>query len=635
MPTLIAPDTPASSALAPLDRFRSSRSQPAFLALILVLVSLALYLPAGRHPFFNYDDSRYIFDNGHVKFGLSWDSVKWAFTSFDESNWHPVTWLSHMADCDLFALNPAGPHYVNVSLHALNAALLFWVLYSATGFLWRSFIVGALFALHPINVESVAWIAERKNLLSLFFFLGALGAYTWYARNPGVKRYVAVAVLFALGLMSKPQVISLPFVLLLWDYWPLQRFGAAIKASLQSPENRITRTDFKHLFLEKLPFFFLCVPSAILTMKAQMAAGAVTPFSRYPLSVRLANAVVSYAKYLGKALWPANLCVMYLYRAGSLTALQVSFSVLILLSVTFAVAASKRRYLLVGWLWFLGTLVPMIGIIQVGVQSMADRYAYLPFLGLFIAASWGLAEFAGDHRVPGKWLAVSCIALLAALAFVSHRQIGYWSSDLALWSRTAAVTTDNYVAEDGIGNALLEQGDLDAAMPHYRRAAAIRPNDTLSNLNLAFYKSQHGDLPGALAQYKTVAETALDERSRANAFANMGALQHQLGHFAAARDDFREAVKLRPRNVRAWVGLGAAAQRLNDCDTALDAFSHAVELQPSDITYLFLAGALKQSGRTNDAAAATQSARSLSQNIADAQQFVSNAVGDGGKSSLP
>ena len=630
MPTLIAPDTPAPSALTPFDRFPSSRSQPAFLALILVLISLALYHPVGRHPFFNYDDSRYIFDNGHVKFGLSWESVKWAFTSFDESNWHPVTWLSHMLDCDLFGLNPAGPHYLNASLHALNAALLFWVLYSATGFLWRSFMVGALFALHPMNVESVAWIAERKNILSLFFFLAALGAYTWYARNPGIQRYAALAVLFALGLMSKPQVITLPFVLLLWDYWPLHRFGIAHKTNLGSPDNptsdhRIVQADFKHLFLEKLPLFLLCVPSAILTMKAQTAA--VTPFSRYPMSVRLADAVVAYAKYLGKALWPTNLCVMYLYRAGSLTRAEILFSVLLLLSVTFAVAASRRRYLLVGWLWFLGTLVPMIGIIQVGVQSMADRYAYLPFLGLFIAASWGLAEFAGNHRVPGKWLAVGCATLLAALAFVSHRQIGYWSSDLALWSHTAVVTTDNYVAEDGIGNALLEQGDLEAAMPHYRRAAAIRPNDTLSNLNLAFYKSQHGDLWGALAQYKTVTEIALDERSRANAFANMGTIQHRLRDFAAARDDFQAAVKLRPRNVRAWVGLGAAAQRLNDCDTAIDAFSHAVELQPSDITYLFIAGALKQCGRTNDAAAATQSAQSLSQNMAEALQFVTNTVG--------
>jgi protein O-mannosyl-transferase len=627
MPALIAPDATPSSALMRSRPYRSSRSQTMFLALILVLISLALYHPVGRHPFVNYDDGRYISDNGHVKFGLSWDSVRWAFTSFDESNWHPVTWLSHMLDCDLFGLSPAGPHYVNAGLHAFDAALLFGLLYSATGFLWRSFMVGALFALHPINVESVAWIAERKNILSLFFFLAALGAYTWYARKPGIKRYTAVALLFALGLMSKPQVITFPFVLLLWDYWPLQRLGIADNTNFGSPEEHIVQANFRRLLLEKLPLFLMCVPSAILTMKAQTAAGAVTSFVRYSMGIRIANAVVAYAKYLGKALWPANLSIMYPYQPASLTAVQILLSVLLVLSVTFAVVASRRRYLLVGWFWFLGTLVPMIGIVQVGVQSMADRYAYLPFIGLFIAACWGMAELAAYRRIAGKWLVVSCTALLAMLALLSHHQIGYWSSDLALWSHAAAITSDNYVAEDGIGNALLEQGELESAMPHFRRAAAIRPNDPLSNSNLAFYKLQKGDLVGALAQYKTVTKITSDERSRANALVNMGMIEHQFGDFAAARDDFRAAVKLRPRNVRAWVGLGAAAQRLNDYDTAIDAFSHAVELQPSDITYLFLAGAFRQGGRSNDAAAATQSAQSLSQNMADALQFVSNTVG--------
>jgi len=636
MQTFLAPSASGSTHRS-FDRFRSSPPQAALLGLVLFLISLALYNPVGRHPFLNYDDARYISDNSHVKSGLSWGSVKWAFTSFDESNWHPVTWLSHMLDCNLFGLNPAGPHYINAGLHAFDAWLLFWLLYSATGFLWRSFMAGALFALHPINVESVAWIAERKNILSLLFFLAALAAYTWYSRKPGIKRYAAVALLFALGLMSKPQVITFPFVLMLWDYWPLQRFAIADWAALEpSPEaltrarssrGRTSQTDFRNLLLEKIPFFLMCVPSAILTMKAQAAAGAVTPFSRFSMSVRLANAVVAYATYLGKAVWPANLSLMYPFRPASLSALQISLSVVALLSITFAVAASKRRYLLVGWLWFLGTMVPMIGIVQVGVQSMADRYAYLPFIGLFIAACWGLADLAANHRVPGKYLAVGCPALLALLALTSHRQIGYWSSNFTLWSHAAAVTSDNYIAEDGIGNSLLERGELEAAVQHYRKAAAIRPDDPLSNSNLAFYKQQKGDLAGALAGYKMVTQITNDERSRANAFIDMGLIHHQLGDFAAARQDFEAALKLRPHNVPAWVGLGAAAQRLSDYDTAIDAFSHAVELQPSDITYLFLAGAFKQSGRIEDAASATKSAQSLSQNIADAQQFVSIALG--------
>jgi protein O-mannosyl-transferase len=627
MQALSEPAKAPSSALLRAGQSRPTQRQAAFLALTLVLASLAVYRPVGHYPFVNYDDGRYISDNAHVKFGLKWESVKWAFTSFEESNWHPVTWISHMLDCTLFGLSPAGPHYVNAVLHALNAALLFGLLYSATGFLWRSFMAGALFALHPINVESVAWIAERKNVLSLFFFLAALAAYTCYSRKPGVKRYAAVGVLFALGLMSKPQVITFPFVLLLWDYWPLQRFGMEDERSSELREKRAVQTDFWHLLLEKLPLFLMCVPSAILTMKAQTAAGAVTSFQRYSLHVRLANAVVAYAKYMEKALWPVHLSLMYPFRPASLTAVQISLSVLIMLAITGAVAASKRRYLLMGWLWFLGTLAPMIGIVQVGVQSMADRYAYLPFIGLFIAACWGVAELAADRLVAGKRLAMSCVALLAALIFVSHRQISYWGSDLALWSHAAAVTYDNYVAEDGIGNALLEQGELESAMPHFQRAAAIRPNDPISNSSLAFYKLQKGDLTGALAQYKTVTQITSDERSRAVAFINIGIIEHQFGDFAAARDAFRAAVELRPRNVRAWIGLGAAAQRLNDSPAAIDAFTHAVRIQPSDITYLFLAGALTQSGRIDEAAAATKSAQSLSQNMADALQFVSTTLG--------
>jgi tetratricopeptide (TPR) repeat protein len=601
-------------------RFQSSRRQAFALGLLLIVASLALYSPVGRHPFINYDDDRYVSDNAHVRDGFSWESVKWAFNSYDESNWHPVTWLSHMLDCQLFHLNPAGHHYTNALLHALNALLLFWVLYSATGYIWRSFMVAALFALHPINVESVAWVAERKNLLSLFFFLLALGAYRWYALKPRISGYAIVAALFAMSLMAKPQAITLPFVLLLWDYWPLRRAGPFLSGDKQPSEIR----SWPWLVLEKVPLFAMCIVSSILTLKAQTAAGAVTSFTRYPLSIRIDNALVAYARYLGKALWPSHLSVMYPYQPASLTHLQILLSLLLLASMTAGVAISKKRYLMVGWFWFLGTLVPMIGLIQVGVQAMADRYAYLPFIGLFVAACWGVADFARYRSASFKWLAAASVTILAALAFVSHRQIGYWTSNLSLWSHAAAVTTGNFVAEDGIGSSLLQQGELEQAIPHFQLAAELHPTDTISNSNLAFYKMEHGDLLGALAQYKTLIENTHDERSKANAFVNMGNMEDKLGDLSAARNDFQAAVNLRPRNARAWIGLGVSTQKSGDYPAAIQAYSHAVSVQPSDLTYLLLAGALKQSGQDDAAASATETAKQLSQNFAQTQQFVNS-----------
>jgi protein O-mannosyl-transferase len=606
----------------------ASRKHVLIAALVLILFSLALYNPVSRHPFLNYDDGRYLDDNAHVKNGLSWASAAWAFTSLEESNWHPITWLSHMLDCQIFHMNPAGHHYANAAWHAINVALLFWVLYSATGFFWRSFVVACLFAVHPINVESVAWIAERKNLLSLFFFLLTLAAYQWYAHRPRVSRYLAVALLFTLGLMSKPQVITLPVVLLLWDYWPLQRVLREPEESCQQNEQSIPRKSWRWLFAEKLPLLALCVPSAVLTLRAQTAAGAVTSFHRYPLPIRAANAVVSYAKYLGKALWPSNLAVMYPYQPATLTKLQISLSACLLIVITGGVFLARKRYLIVGWLWFLGTLVPMIGLVQVGVQAMADRYAYLPFIGLFIAVCWGVADLAQDSSISRNWLAAPAAVTVFAFALLSHHQLGYWSSNLELWKHTAAVTSNNYVAEDGIGNSLLEQGELEQAMPHFQAAALIHPADPLSASNLAFYKMNHGDLAGALAEYKKVTEMTVDERSRAMAFFNMGFIYQQLRNFSAARDSFQSGLRIRPRNVRGWVGLGAASQRAGDLDGAMRAYSQAVALQPSDATYLFLAGALKQSGKESEAESASQTARRLSQNFPETQQFVDSIVGN-------
>ena len=378
------------------------------LALLLIVATVALYQPVKHYPFVTFDDRDYVLRNFQIQSGLDWDTVQWAFTSFYASNWHPLTWLSHTLDYQLFHLDPAGHHDTNVLLHALNAALLFWVLWRATGYAGRSFVVAALLAFHPVNVESVAWVSERKNVLSMFFFLLALGAYRWYALKPRFDRYLAVASVYALGLMAKPQVITFPCVLLLWDYWPLQRmFAPAGPSSGTRPVAVVPGRSFRWLLLEKLPLFALSAASAVLTVKAQRSGGALGDvFTSYPLPVRLENAIVSYVRYMGKAVWPSHLAIFYPHPEGLLNPWLVAGASILLLAITvLVVAGRRRRYFLVGWFWFLGTLVPMLGLLQVGGQAMADRYAYLSLIGLFLMICWGVADFqpsAADDSVDRR-----------------------------------------------------------------------------------------------------------------------------------------------------------------------------------------------------------------------------------------
>jgi len=350
-------------------------------------LTLALYNPVNSHPFVNYDDDRYVTENPHIHNGVEWDTIAWAFTSIEQENWHPLTWLSHALDYGLFHQNPTGHHFTSLLIHAANAVLLFLLLAFATRRSGPSLLVALLFALHPINVESVAWVAERKNVLSTFFFLGAIGAYGWYARKPHWQRYLAVATLFAAGLMSKPMVITFPFVLLLLDYWPLGRVEGN-QASSPGPTLSWTK-----LLVEKLPLLALSAASAVITMKAQQAGGAMRSTAQFSLGVRVENAVVAYATYLWKLIWPSHLAPLYPHPGDSLASWQVALSLLVLLAITSIVLAFRaKRYLLVGWLWFLGTLVPVIGLVQVGDQAMADRYAYVPLLGIFVMIAWGFAD---------------------------------------------------------------------------------------------------------------------------------------------------------------------------------------------------------------------------------------------------
>ena len=619
--------------------------------LLLLVATAYVYAPVRSHPFLYYDDQDYVIDNPHIKQGFNLESVQWAFTRYANGNWHPLTWLSHILDYKMFGLNPAGHHVVNLLLHLVNVALLFWVLWRATGYAGRSLMVAALFALHPINVESVAWVAERKNLLSMFFFLLALGAYRSYALQPRLGRFLKVAALYACGLMAKPQVITFPFVLLLWDYWPLERI--ALRASPFafrrnrsgeiSGEERIAKTeernaDWRSLLWEKVPLFALSMASAVVTVKAQQAAEAVAATA---LRLRLENAVVAYVRYLAKAFWPSHLAPMYVYP-GNLKLLAAAASLALLVTVTtlVCVAGNRRRYLPVGWFWFLGTLVPMIGIVQVGVQAMADRYAYLPFIGLFIMLCWGVCDLLGAMIQKGKsdgplarrpalvlTEALLGLAALLPLTILTHRQLARWKDNVTIWEYTLQVAPENYIAEGNLGVALEKEGRPIEAVPHFFRAVAIRPTDPTGNVELAMYYQRMGMLREAIAQHQKLLPLTPSPILRAEFLSNIGFDYGALGQYDLARKCFEQAVRDNPELSRAWMGLGAVTQRAGDLDQAVKDYRQSIQGHPTDVTYLLLARALEKSGRTAEAQNARAHAGLLSQNMQQTKRIADSLVG--------
>ena len=626
------------------DRFTSLSWRRLLLTLLLVGATLALYFPAGHHPFVNYDDDEYVTDNVHVRSGLDWSVFGWAFTTYTAVNWHPLTWLSHALDCQLYGLNPAGHHYTNIGLHALNAALLFWVLLRATGHTGRSLMVAALFALHPINVESVVWIAERKNLLSMLFFLLCLVAYRWYGRKPRVSRYLIVALLFALGLLAKPQVITLPFALLLWDYWPLRRMFSETSSSSMGAPAAFRGTLFWRLVGEKVPLFVLAGISAVITMHAQSMGGINANLS---LALRLENAVVAYVRYIGKALWPVNLSLIYPHPGTLLPLWQASAGLFILAAITALVVARRHhRYLPVGWFWFLGTLVPMIGVVQVGRQAIADRYAYLSFVGLFIMICWAVADWAEEKKISPTWLAGPSVALLIALAAVSYRQISYWNDNVVLWTHTFRLTKGDYAAEYGMAEALFANGQPEQAMPYFQALTSLDPAfpaafrrgraryAILSHMYIGSYEQQHGKLTEALDHYNEVLSLGqststivfLSPIFKAKLLANMGHAYRDLGNFVEARESLQEAVRLDPERFDPWMELGLVTQKSGHPEEAVQAYSQALKLQSSDVGYLLLARSLEQSGRQAEAQAAIQQAKLVSRNFQAAQGVVNKML---------
>ena len=623
-----APSKPSSSPDRGIpDRQTIDRPTLVF-SLLLFAAVLASYSSIIHNQFLDYDDNEYITNNAHVKAGLTWANVQWAFSTSEEANWHPLTWLSHELDSELFGLNPVGHHVVNVLLHAVNAVLLFLLLQSATGFRWRSLMVAALFALHPINVESVAWAAERKNVLSMLFFLLALYAYGRYARRPGLGRYIAVAGFFVLSLLAKPQAITFPFLLLLWDYWPLDRIGAR---DMPTQAGNAPRLPIARLLLEKLPLLFLSAASAVITMEAQKAGGAVKDLARFSLPLRLETTVISYARYLGKTFWPTKLVLPYPHPLKLYPAWQVYAAVVLLLLITAIVLCARdKRYLAVGWFWFLGSLVPMIGLVQVGEQAMADRYAYIPFLGLFLMIVWLIADWAADwnksRQVPARWLAIPAVCCLLALASLTYRQVGYLHDTEALWRRALALTQDNYIAQGALAGVLHKQGKTEEAIEHIRAALAIRPDDWPANLILAAYEQSQGDTAAATARYQMVALRASKPSQRAAAYNDLGTAYRQTGDLLRAKEAFEQSLRLVPSQPMLMVTLGLIAQKNGDLPEAVRQYSSAFELQHSDVRALLLAQALRLEGRVDEADAMSRRAARASGNLAEAQKTVDSLL---------
>ena len=607
---------PTSAKRPSIELFASPQKRNVVLFLLIVVATLALYNPVNQHPFVNYDDDRYVTDNSHIRAGLSWDTITWAFTSSEQANWHPLTWISHAFDYQMFHLNAAGHHFTSLLIHALSASLLFLLLVRGTGRVGPSLFAAALFALHPLNVESVAWVAERKNVLCTFFFFLTIGAYGWYAQKTNWQRYTAVMALFALGLMSKPMVVTLPCVLILLDYWPLNRLEGSNSAPLGK------------LAMEKLPLLALSAASAVITMKAQQAGGAVRSTLQFSLPVRVENAIVAYGMYLWNMLWPAHLAPLYPHPGNSLSGWQVAVSALVLLAITGVVLKFRsKRYLLVGWLWFLGTLVPVIGLVQVGDAAMADRYAYIPLIGIFIMVAFGLSDLADIRKLSLAARVIPAACVLLAVGLVTHRQLSYWSSSYDLWAHTLAVTEKNFIAQDNLGGALVLLGRVDEAYPHFQAAAEINPRDPVSHSNLGAYLQEHGRLREAVEQYQITIRLTTDPGLLASTYANLGGAYRDLGGYAQAQESYDQALRLNPSQFNAYLGLGRLKEKQGDLSAAIANYQRALQLYSSAQGYVYLGNALQKSQRRSEALAAYREALKLNPDLKEAQDAAARLAG--------
>jgi tetratricopeptide (TPR) repeat protein len=576
---------------------------------ICILLPAAVWLAFGQavdYEFVNYDDDEYVTKNAPVTRGLTFNGIAWAFTTVHAANWHPITWISHMMDCHFYGLSSGGHHLTNILFHGLTAILLFLVLRQMTGSLWRSAFVAALFAIHPLRVESVAWVAERKDVLSGVFFMLTTAAYVRYAQAPwSTVRYGLVVLPYALGLMCKPMLVSVPLVFLLLDYWPLDRL-----ASSRTGANGARRIP-RRLVLEKLPLLALGLTSCVVTLLAQH--GAMQPVTRMPLSLRLSNALVSYADYTRQMFWPVDMAVLYPWETIRLGASHLVPSLMILAAISAVVFILRRqRYLITGWLWYLVMLIPVIGILQVGNQARADRYTYLPQIGLYLMLAWGISDLCAN--LPNRRVILSSLSavILTALIFVTRAQSAHWRDSESLWSHALECTTSNTVAEGLLGEAYHVKGKMPEALVHFERALAIEPKQPSVQSSLGVYYLEMGKVDESLDHLKKALEI---EPNFADAHYNIANTYLRMGRVADALSHYRKAIEINPNDVEslsnmAWVLSTSSDDNLRDGARAVVIAERADSLtaHKNPLVGAMLAAAYAESGRFPEALTTAQRA---------------------------
>jgi tetratricopeptide (TPR) repeat protein len=550
------------------------------ICLLLVVATFAVYWQVLDNDFVNYDDDYYVTDNIRVHKGVTFDSLTWAFTSSHAANWHPLTWISHMIDCQLYGLNPRGHHLTSLLFHVANTLLLLLILVRMTGTLWQSSFVAALFALHPLHVESVAWVAERKDVLSTFFMMLTIWTYILYVKKGEVKRYLLVVLFFVLGLMSKPMLVTLPFILLMLDFWPLGRL-----CLLHDTRNVVTgqqtneRTDIFRLVLEKVPFFALAVVSSVVTFIVQERGGAMGLLKSYSLQTRIINAFVAYIEYIMSMIWPAKLAVLYPHPGNSLPLWKGVVAGLALVLITILVIRKARKipYIAVGWLWYVVTLIPVIGIVQVGPQAMANRYTYITLIGLFVIIAWGANDLLSRWLYRKIWLGTLAAIILPVLIILTWKQVQYWENSITLYKHTLKHTSNNYVIHNNQGIALREQGSTEEAIKHYLQALRSNPDYAQAHYNLGNAYAGSGKHKKAIEAYKKAIRINPDY---AQAHYNLGVAYAGSGKHKKAIEIFLQVLRIDPDHVQAHSNLGAAYAGSGKYKEAIEAFLQALRVDP-------------------------------------------------------
>jgi len=562
-----------------------SRHGTLFVCLALLLLTVIAVFPIRHNDFINFDDDFYVVNNQHVTGGITRQSVVWAFTAFHMGHWHPLTWLSHMLDCQLFGLNPLGHHLDNVLLHLINVLLLFAVLRELTGAFWRSAFVAAAFALHPLRVESIAWVSDRKDLLSTVFWMLTMLAYLRYVRRPRVGIYLVMLLFFVLGLLAKAMLVTLPFVLLLLDYWPLGRLGWG-QRGWQSPLDAAAGTAWSkvsiyRLIWEKLPLIVFVPVSAVVGGLAQSSGGAMMDVSALPMIDRITNAIVYYVRYLGKIFYPDNLAVLYILKNDPFPLGKVLLCLLLLVCITALVVylLGRRPYLAVGWLWFLGIMLPVIGLAQSGPQSTADRYTYLPSIGIFMIIAWGMEELTRKWRYRRAALGFAGSGVLLAMVVGTNMQMRYWENSTTLFEQAVEVDPDNFLMHNNLGNALLAEKRDDEAIQHFLTASSFKKNYAEPHYNLGLAFRARGEVHKAIDHFRQALRIKKDYPE---AYNNLGVMLAEQGQLAEAIELFQQALSIRPDYADSYINLAMAYRLQGNYSESVKYFRRALELKPDD-----------------------------------------------------